>query len=239
MLGEMVRVYRRHSGMSQEALAEACRLSVRGIRKIEGGRVDDPRPATIRLLADALGPTGVDRDRFLHATAGAVPAAGPALPRQLPADVHGFTGRMAELAQHDALLPEPGAPPPTVVISAIGGTAGAGKTALAVHWAHQVADRFPDGQLYVNLRGFDPSGAPLDPRTAVRAFLDALGVPPQRIPADEQAQYGLYRSNLAGRRMLIVLDNARDAEQVRSLLPGGAGCLAMVTASSTPSSWSS
>ena len=86
-----------------------------------------------------------------------------------------------------------------------------GKTALAVHWAHQVAGSFPDGQLYVNLRGYDPSGTPLPPAEAIRGFLDALGVPASRIPAAPQAQAGLYRSLLSGRRVLILLDNARDS----------------------------
>ncbi|MEU1181134.1 BTAD domain-containing putative transcriptional regulator [Streptomyces sp. NPDC005820] len=158
------------------------------------------------------------------------PAALPHVtPSQLPYDLPLFTGRRAELdevlALFDAELPRPG----TVVIGAVGGMAGVGKTTLAVHWAHRIADRFPDGQLYVNLRGFDPSGAVLEPGEAVRGFLDALGVPPERVPRGPDAQTALYRSLLAGRRVLVVLDNARDAAHVQPLLPGSPGCLTIVT----------
>jgi DNA-binding SARP family transcriptional activator len=153
------------------------------------------------------------------------------VPRQLPAPVQPFIGREAELAELDGLLERVDGPA-TVVISAIAGTAGVGKTALAVHWAHQIAERFPDGQLYANLRGFDPTGNPTPAATAIRALLDALEVPAKRIPASLDAQSGLYRSLMAGRRMLLVLDNARDAEQVRPLLPGSAGCLVVVTSRS-------
>lgn len=152
-------------------------------------------------------------------------------PKQLPAGVPGFTGRAAHLERLDALLPgdKTRGQPTAVVISAIDGTAGVGKTALAVHWAHRVADKFPDGQLYVNLRGFDPTGSAVPPTEAVRGFLDALQVPAQRVPAGLDAQAALFRSVLAGRRVLVVLDNARDAEQVRPLLPGTPGCLVVVT----------
>jgi tetratricopeptide (TPR) repeat protein len=152
-----------------------------------------------------------------------------AVPRQLPAAVAHFAGRAGELATLTGLLRDRAGTGGTVVISAVSGTAGVGKTALAVFWAHQVADQFPDGQLYVNLRGFDPSGQVMAPAEAVRRFLDALQVPPERIPVDLDAQAALYRSLLGGRRVLVVLDNARDTAQVRPLLPGASTCLVVVT----------
>ncbi len=162
------------------------------------------------------------------------------VPRQLPAGLARFAGRKAELAalmeMADAAGSMAGARGETaavtgggVTIAAISGTAGVGKTALALHFAHRVADRFPNGQLYVNLRGFDPSSAPLGIGEAIRTFLDALQVPPDQLPAGLDAQAGLYRSLLAGRRMLVVLDNAGDAAQARPLLPGDGGCLVVVT----------
>jgi DNA-binding SARP family transcriptional activator/tetratricopeptide (TPR) repeat protein len=154
------------------------------------------------------------------------------VPAQLPSAVGGFAGRAAELARLDELLRRAlGARgrPAAVVIAAVSGMAGVGKTALAVHWAHRVAGRFPDGQLYVNLRGFDPGGAAVEPGEAVRGFLDALGVPAARIPDGLDAQATLYRSLLRNKRVLVVLDNARDGGQVRPLLPGSPGSLAVVT----------
>lgn len=157
------------------------------------------------------------------------PAARPTtVPRQLPAATRHFAGRAGPLAALNALLDE-ATTATTAVISAIEGTAGVGKTALAVHWAHQVADRFPDGQLYANLRGFGPTEPATEPTEAIRRFLDALGVPLRRIPPEPDALAALYRSELAGRRLLILLDNARDSAQVRPLLPGTAGCLVLVT----------
>jgi len=151
------------------------------------------------------------------------------VPRQLPAAIRHFAGRAPELAALTGLVEQGEQAGGTVVISAIAGTAGIGKTALAVYWAHQVADRFPDGQLYIDLRGFDPSGSPVTPAEALRGFLEALGVTAQQVPTSSQALAGLYRSLLAERRVLLVLDNARDVEQVRPLLPGSPTCLVLVT----------
>ena len=169
------------------------------------------------------------------ASPGAVPDPAPA---QLPLEAPGFSGRHAELDRmlHVAGPPpgeEPDGPSPgTVQIIAITGTAGVGKTALAIRFARQVAKRFPDGQLYVNLRGFDPSGSATSPDDALRYFLDALAVPPQRMPADLEARAALFRSMLDGKRVLMVLDNARDTDQVRPLLPGSPGSLVVVTSRS-------
>jgi len=161
------------------------------------------------------------------------PRAARAVPRGLPAPAGHFAGRAHELAALTRLLGQgDSGQHTTVVISAIGGTAGVGKTALALRWAHQVADRFPDGQLYVNLRGFDPALPPMPAAEAIRLALDALEVPAERIPASLDAQAGLYRSVLAGKKVLIVADNAADAAQVRPLLPGSPGCLVVVTSRS-------
>ncbi|WP_141204664.1 AfsR/SARP family transcriptional regulator [Streptomyces griseorubiginosus] len=148
------------------------------------------------------------------------------VPAQLPSDLHGFVGREAQLDLASALVPEGDAPSATVVI---GGTAGVGKTAFAIHWARRIAPRFPDGQLYLNLRGFDPVGAPVPPAQALRTLLEALGVPPRELPEDQDALAARLRTVLTGRRVLILLDNARDAGQVRPLLPGAPGCLVIVT----------
>ncbi|MCY1138022.1 tetratricopeptide repeat protein [Actinoplanes sp. Pm04-4] len=225
--GLAVRAHRRRLGLSQEDLAERIGVSISTIGKVEAGRISQPRPATVRLLADAFGLTGDARDSFCQGADEVAPAARPAT--QLPPDVHSFTGRADELARLDALLAGSGTRPAVAVISALSGMAGIGKTSLAVHWAHRVAAQFPDGQLYVNLRGFDPSGRVMDPADAIRGFLDALGVAPGQIPASPDAQAARYRSLLAGRRVLVVLDNARDAEQVRALLPGSPTALVLVT----------
>ncbi|RSM91684.1 hypothetical protein DMH04_01530 [Kibdelosporangium aridum] len=149
------------------------------------------------------------------------------VPRQLPLAIRDFTGRADHVAALDDLIPADDEAP-TVVITAIDGTAGIGKTTLAVHWAHRVQHRFPDGTLHVNLRGYGP-GAPATPSQVLDGFLRALDVPAEKMPVGVDEQAALYRSLLDGRRMLIVLDNANSADQVRPLLPGAAGCMVIVT----------
>jgi len=183
-------------------------------------------PAPPAALARADGGPGAARQQ---ASAGQPAPDGTvgALPRQLPAPVRHFVGRQPELAALSALL-DCDTTPAAPVISAIGGTAGVGKTALAVHWAHRVANRFPDGQLYVNLRGYDPDQR-IPAADALAGFLRALGGPGEQIPLEPDERAARYRSLLAGRRMLIVLDNARTVEQVRPLLPGDSACAVVVT----------
>lgn len=228
--GEMVRSRRLAVGLTQEQLAEMSGLSVRAISDIERGVTSRPRTSSAALLDSVLG-LAEPEQRTWPADRGH--AAEPVVPRQLPQAIRGFTGRVAELGLLDNMLDRPDETTPgTVVISAIGGTAGVGKTALAVRWAHQVADRFPDGQLYVNLRGYDP-GPPLPAADALAGFLRALGVPGRDIPAEPAERAALYRSVLARRQVLVLLDNASSAEQVRPLLPGAHGCAVVVTSRET------
>lgn len=159
-----------------------------------------------------------------------VPAQDPA-PRQLPADVHAFVNRSHELGRLDAVLADRDAQHAAVSVHVVAGTAGAGKTSLVLHWAHHAKDHFPDGQLFVNLRGYDP-GQPVTPEQALRRFLRALGVPTTDIPQDPDDAAALYRSLLAPRRMLIVLDNAATTAQVRPLLPGSGNNLVLITSRS-------
>jgi tetratricopeptide (TPR) repeat protein len=165
---------------------------------------------------------------------GSVPDVVPAperphpVPQQLPARTRQFVGRREELDVLTRLLGTASGDAGTVIITAIDGTAGIGKTALALFWAHQVKDHFPDGQLHVNLRGFDPQ-APMDAGQALHGFLIALGVAPSAVPSDLDAKAALYRTLVAGKRMLILLDNARSTDHVRPLLPGTASCLVIIT----------
>lgn len=147
------------------------------------------------------------------------------VPRQLPTDLQGFVNRMTELQRLDAILTDAAS---SVGVLVMAGTAGVGKTSLALHWAHSVREQFPDGQLYADLRGYDPE-APVAAEQVLERFLRALDVGAAAIPTDREAMAASFRSLVAGRRMLIVLDNAATAAQVRPLLPGAPGCLVVVT----------
>lgn len=174
-----------------------------------------------RLLAESLGTDPSPELRRVHGELllAGVPEERPAaVPRQLPPDPPGFTGRAADLAALDAA---------DAGVLAVHGAGGVGKTALAVRWAHRAADRYPDGQLYLDLRGYGPDD-PMPPAVALDVLLRALGCPPDQVPAGVAERSALLRTRLADRRMLVLLDNARDADQVRPLLPGGAN-LALVT----------
>ncbi|MET0132456.1 MAG: BTAD domain-containing putative transcriptional regulator, partial [Kibdelosporangium sp.] len=170
----------------------------------------------------------LEADVDLVAGSGGIAAPVATVPRQLPAPPGFFTGRTGELARLDRMLDEP-EDRNRVVVVAISGGGGVGKTWLALRWAHSHANEFHDGQLYVNLCGFDPTGTPVEPGHALRGFLTALGVVPADIPADVTDQASLYRSLTARKRMLVVLDNARDTAHVQHLLPGSPTCTVLVT----------
>jgi tetratricopeptide (TPR) repeat protein len=234
------------SELTYQAMASRIRCSQTAIAEYFTARTIPPTDR-FDALVGLLGATSAEqgalasaRDRVAERRrdghrrgqgAGSPGRSGHGVPRQLPTALRHFCGRRRELAELDRLL-DGALATEAVLVTAISGTAGIGKTTLAVYYAHHVADRFPDGQLYVNLRGFGANGAMMDPADAIRRFLDALDVPPERMPADLDAQAALYRSHLAGRRMLLVLDNARDSAQVLPLLPGTPGCLVLVTSRS-------
>jgi tetratricopeptide (TPR) repeat protein len=236
-LGEMLRRLRRREArerggpeLTYRELAAKTGWSLGIVSEYFAGKALPPtdRFDTLVMLLGATpaeqGTLATLRDRLDERRRRPAVAAPAAVPRQLPMDIPGFVGRADALAELDALVASGEYSP--IVVS---GPAGVGKTMFAVHWAHRVADRFPDGQLYMNLGGFDPLGAEVSPAEAVRGFLDGLSVAPERIPQGLQAMSALYRSLLAERRILVLLDNARDAGQVRPLLPGSPGCLVVVT----------
>ena len=219
---------RKALGLTQEALANLMGVERSTVVRWERGETE-PQPWMRPKLGRAL---HVSADRLGELLSPGT-AAGPdspspdavTRPRQLPPAVAGFTGRTAELQALTKILDSAAG---TVVISAIGGTAGVGKTALAIQWAHQVAEHFPDGQLYMNLRGHDQD-RPVPPGDALAGFLRALGVGGQDIPPGEAERAARYRSLLAGKRVLVVLDNARSSDQARPLLPGSPACAVVVT----------
>jgi transcriptional regulator with XRE-family HTH domain len=216
--GRLLREWRERALLTQEQLAARAGLSVRSIRRFERG--GSAQSASIRLLADALGLSPDERAALVTATR--EPAQDRL--RQLPGPSPLFTGREAELADLDRI-----SDPDRLVIVTIAGMAGVGKTALAVQAAHRVAPRYPDEHIHLDLHGYAQEERPLEPGEALDRVLRSLGVPAERIPPDPEDRAALYRSRLAGRRALILLDNAASEEQVIPLLPGTPGCLVLVT----------
>ena len=227
-----MRAARRAAGLSQEELAELAGMSARSIGDIERGVVKRARTASLVAIADALRLSDRDRARLLshHRGAGSLPRpqSDPVdVPRQLPPDLPAFTGRAVALRRLDDWVDEAAGPR----IAVVDGAPGIGKSALAVHWAHRVRDRFPDGQLYVHLRGYGPS-EPMTAEQVLERLLAGIGVPPERVPASLDDRVGLFRTRTAGRRLLILLDDARRPDQVRPAVPTGPGSLVLVTSRS-------
>ncbi|MFL6185960.1 MAG: helix-turn-helix domain-containing protein [Actinomycetes bacterium] len=228
--GRLLRAHRMRLPLTQEGLAERAGLSERTLRNLEAGRISRPYPDTIRRLADALELTGRHRHQLEAAARGVGPGLGPegAVPCLLPPSVTDFTGREAEVAEIFGLLATgslDGAN--AVVVSAVAGKPGIGKTTLAVHVAHRLRHELPDGQLYVNLQG--AQAHPLDPGAVLARFLRALGLDGSSIPDGLEERAERYRMLLADRRVLVVLDNAGSEAQVRPLLPGSPSCGVLVT----------
>ena len=236
----LLRRLRAEEGLTQEELAEAAGVGGRPVSDLERGVALTARKETARLLADALGLDGAARVSFEAAARGRSPA--PASPppaavaggvaaatRTLPRDIASFTGREAELRRLTGAVTGAGSRGGVVSIHAIGGMAGVGKTALAVHAAHQLAPQFPDGQVFLPLHGHTPGQVPVDPADALASLLLTLGIPARQIPSGLEARMALWRDRLAERQLLLVLDDAASSEQVLPLLPGAGGSLVLVT----------
>ncbi len=223
----LLRELRTSARVSQRGLAEAAGLSFRTVSDLERGVATTPQKDTVRLLADALHLTGPARTRFESVARGRDESAqAAAATRTLPRDIGSFTGRQQEL---DRLIEAAANAAGAVGIHAIGGMAGVGKTAFAVHAAHRLADRFPHGQVFLPLHGHTPGYKPVDPEDALASLLLIMGVLPGHIPLGLTERTALWRDRLAGQRVLLILDDAVDSEQVEPLLPGSSGSLVLVT----------
>jgi tetratricopeptide (TPR) repeat protein/transcriptional regulator with XRE-family HTH domain len=229
--GALLRELRTRARLTQEELADVAGISERAVSGLERGVTTTPQKETVRLLADGLQLIGPERERFETAARGrpleiVSQAAAAEAMRSLPRDVASFTGRQRELEQ---LAKSAMAAGGVVGIHAIGGLAGVGKTAFAVHAAHQLAGQFPGGQIFLHLHGHTPGRTPVDPADARASLLLTIGVPPRQVPPDLEARAGLWRDRVAERQLLLVLDDAAGSDQVLPLLPGAGGSLVLVT----------
>jgi len=230
--GTLLRRLRDEAGLTQEELAEAATLSARSVSDLERGITLTARKETARLLADALGLTGQARSAFEAAARGRPLVSGVVVggtapgTRTLPRDIASFTGREAELRQ---LMRVAAGSDDAGGVHTIGGMPGVGKTALAVHAAHLLRDRFPDRQLFIDLHAHTPGREPISPEAALAGLLTAVGVDASYLPESLEGRAGLWRDRMAGQRALLVLDNAAGTDQVAPLLPGNESCLVLVT----------
>jgi tetratricopeptide (TPR) repeat protein/transcriptional regulator with XRE-family HTH domain len=226
----LLREWRLRARLTQEELAAAAGVSLRAVSNLERGAATTPQQETVRVLADALHLTGAERSLFEAVARGRPPAEGQAAAaaavRALPRDVSSFTGRQRELEQLTTSVAAAGG---GVGIHAIGGMAGVGKTAFAVRAAHRLAGQFPGGPVFLPLHGHTPGRAPVDPADALASLLLAVGVPPARLPPGLEERAALWRDQVAGQPLLLVLDDAAGSEQVLPLLPGAGGSLVLVT----------
>ena len=238
----LLRQLRGEAGLTQEELAEAAGLSPRSVSDLERGIHRTAHKDTAVLLADGLGLAGPARALFVAAARGRSPGAGVLAARQdaagasavaatrgLPRDIAAFTGRQAELARLMGTLAAVAAAGGIVDICAIDGMAGIGKTTFAVHAAHRLAERFPDGQFFLPLHAHTAGQRPVNPTDALASLLLTAGVPAPQVPPGPEARAGRWRDFAAGRKILLVLDDAAGHEQVRPLLPGSPGSLVLVT----------